>query len=366
MILISTGEASGDAVGAALVREIRKLGYEGEIAAIGGHSLAGTGSQMIEDTRGWAAIGIVQSLRVAPRVWLALQRVKRWLSKTRPSLVIAVDFGAFNVPLCRAAKKVGSRVLYFMPPGSWRRDRQGGSIQEVSDLIATPFEWSAKLLGARWVGHPLLQMTGTIPDDSRDCVALLPGSRVAEVRHTLPVMAEACEEIDFGFRSLAVGCSPSMDPDELQNIWRRSSSKPMEVVEGARELLKKSYAALVCSGTATLEAAITRTPMVILYKVSKLSELEAKLVRFRVDHIGLPNILLGKRVIPELVQNEATPKRIAKELLPLLGDSPQRNAQLGAFQQVVAQLGESDGLTQTARVALELLTQSTRTDDRPS
>lgn len=360
-VLLSSGEASGDFVASRLLREMRALGFQGEAYAVGSVHLKGARAQILADSSRWGALGIYQSLRVAPRVFAEYRRVLHWMRQNKPSLVIGVDFGYFNVRLLREAKRAGAKTLYFMPPGSWRKDRQGRDLPKISDCIATPFPWSAQILqkmGAHveWVGHPVLQIAGEASRDPREGVAVLPGSRRHEVEHNLPSIAHALELLGDAAQPVRLATAPTSDPAVVQSTWNRFTRLPVELRTGpAVETLKRCKAAVVCSGTATLESAVVKTPMVIVYRGDRIMEIEYRIRKPRFDHIGLPSILLDRRVCPELIQRDAAPERIAQELAPLLDESEQREAQLQAFEELRTMLGPSNALTRTAELALGLL-----------
>lgn len=366
MILISAGEASGDSVGAALAEEIRVLRPDCRIVAVGGKRLRGAGAEIVEDSTRWGAIGLVQSLLLVPKVYAAFLRVKRWIKRSKPELIVAIDFGAFNVRLCRFAKAQGCKVLYFMPPGSWRRSSQGQDLKEIADVIATPFKWSAEMLGAEWVGHPLVQMIGEVGTEQRSKLAIMPGSREHEIELLLPIMAQAIDRTDIGDLRPEIVCAPSADAAKLQSVWDQNCSKPATISHSAVATLKASNAGIVCSGTATLEAAICGVPMVIVYKVPWWSELEARIIRFKIQLIGMPNILMGRMAFPELIQHQATAERMSSELSKILSDGEHRNTQLSAMEQLNELLGPQDAVTRTAKLVVGMLTPSTGTAQHPS
>lgn len=360
-VLLSAGEASGDAVGAHLLREMRSLGFTGEAFAVGSTHLKAARARMLCDSSKWGALGIYQSLKVAPRVYADFRKIKAWMKSHRPDLVIGIDFGYLNIRLLKLAKRSGARTLYYMPPGSWRKNKQGKDLPKVADKIATPFEWSAKILreaGAdvEWVGHPIVQMAGEPFPGPRQGVAVLPGSRTHEVRNNLPAIAEALEPIAESVGPIRIALAPTVEGQSVLKLWQRTTDVPIELRAGpAIETLKQCHAAIVCSGTATLEAAVARTPMVIVYRGDKIMELEYRIRRPKFQYIGLPSILLERKVCPELIQWEATPERIGEEIRKLVGDTPERNAQLHAFDELQAVLGPRDSLTRTAEIALSCL-----------
>jgi lipid-A-disaccharide synthase len=362
-VLISTGEASGDAVGARLLEEMRACGFDGRAYAVGSVLLRQAGAEIIADSSTWGALGVYQAVKKAPRLISGGLGVFRWIRKEKPDLLIAIDFGFMNVRACKVAKKVGSKTLYFLPPGSWRRDRAGDDLPKIADRIATQFQWSADLLAKKganveWVGHPVKQMVGDVLSGERNCLAILPGSRRHEIELNLPVMARAVQILESELRGLEVriACAPTADSRWVSSVWNRHCSIPATVTtDGALAALKRAKATIVCSGTATLEAAICKTPMIVVYVLDKLMVVEAKLVRLKFDYIAQPSILLDRLVAPELFYVNATPEKIADALRPLLSDTEIRRKQIADFEEIESLLGPNDAITRAAKMACEML-----------
>lgn len=336
------------------------LRFEG----IGGPTMRGENLTLHADTTRWGAISIAQSLAAVPRVFGGYYRAKSKLRHHPPGLFVPIDFGYANIRLARHAKNNGWKVMYFVPPGSWRRDRQGKDLPAITDAVVTPFEWSAEILNkmgakAHWFGHPIKQLLRdarvAVPAE-RTTVAILPGSRTHEIAENLPVIAEA---LKAGSPPVEFALAPSVDREAFHARWRElAGNRPEDrfTVGDSAGVLSRARAAIVCSGTATLEAALCRCPMVVVYRVSKAMVMEAKLIGFkRPKFIALPNILLDDAVVPELVQDEATPHVIRGYLETLLDDSRERAAQLEAFDRLDEILGSNDAITKAARVGLDLL-----------
>jgi len=328
------------------------------LAAVGGRRLREAGAGLLADSSKWGAVGIVESLFVAPKVYEGYQSAKGVLRISGPGLFIPIDFGYMNIKLAREAKKLGWKVLYFVPPGSWRKDKQGADLPEITDAIVTPFPWSADILkgmgaNAHYFGHPLKEMVArTVYDGPRDAVAILPGSRLHEVARNMDVIAEAVQGMDIKLR---FAVASNLDVSEVERKWEDLGGPEAEFEQDTYKVLKSARAAIVCSGTATLEAALCGCPLVVVYRVSKLMELEFRIRRPKFDFISLPNILLGRAVVPELIQYDASPERIRKELVELLEDSPSRQAQFDGFAELGTQLGDSNCFEDTARLAVELV-----------
>lgn len=362
-VFFSAGEASGDAYGAALLTEMRRQGFNGEAAAVGGRRLASAGARMVANSSRWGAVGILESLKKVLPVYLGYLGAKRELSAGAPGLCVPIDFGYVNVRLARHARRAGWKVLYFSPPGAWRRDRQGKDLPFVADEIVTPFPWSAEILrsmgaSAHFFGHPLKQMIrerlASVPAQDRRGIAVLPGSRLHEIAQNLPIIAAALEDCT---EPVEFGIAPSLDAGELRALWeslssRRSDAFCADDVYGA---LARARVAIVCSGTATLEAALCRCPMVVMYRFGRLAEVELRMRRVRPKYISLPNILLDREVVPELIQQAAVPDRLTAEMNRLLADGPVRAQQLGAFEELDQELGDSDAVTRAAELAIRLL-----------
>lgn len=362
-ILISTGEASGDAIGAALLQQLKQTELMYHVYAIGANNLLAEGAELIINSKKWAALGIYQSLKVAPKIYVDYQVVKRWITTNKPELVIAIDFGYFNIKLLRFAKKNGIKTLYFMPPGSWRRNKQGSDLPMVADMIATPFRWSADILrgmgaNVEWVGHPILQMVGEVKQGERNRICILPGSRTHEIINNTPIIAKGLEILKNELKDLEVVivCAPTIEPDYLSDFWRSLTKISAQVSdEKALHVLQSARAAIVCSGTATLEAAVCKTPMVVVYRGDKIMEWEYRIRKPRFEFIGLPSILLQKPVTPELIQWNATPERVASELLEIVKETPSRHQQLQDFEELIRDLGPNDALTRTANLIMKAL-----------
>jgi lipid-A-disaccharide synthase len=288
--------------------------------------------------------------------------MRRLLSQGEPGLFVPIDFGWVNIRLARLAKARGWKVLYFIPPGSWRRDRQGKDLASVTDAVVTPFPWSRDLLSAggvntHWFGHPLRQLMRDIRpanESGRVGIAVLPGSRKHEIEANLPLIATSLPDLPATF-----ALAPTVDADRFRREWRALAPerKGDQFVQGrAAEVLAKARLALVCSGTATLEAVLCRCPMVVIYRVNRAMAIEAKVINFkRPKFIALPNILLDEAVVPELVQDEAVDRVIDDLLRRLAPDGEARAKQLVAFERLIDQLGPDQAITETARLAARLL-----------
>lgn len=359
-VFISAGEPSGDVVGAELVHELRTLGLH-DIHAIGGPKLKSTGVPIAADSSSWASIGIVQAALAYPRIKRAIAPLFKQVRIQPPDLFIPIDFGYLNIRLARVAKESGSKVLYYMPPGSWRRTRQGKDLAGVTNKVATPFEWSAKILrengcDAEWVGHPVMQMASTAEHSERALFALLPGSRQHEIALNIPLIARALSRMTIPGLEPTLIAAPGVTDQAIDRYWPTDFPKPRVWRDGTIGALMRSRAAIVCSGTATLEAAVCDVPHVVIYQVTALMGLaQWYFVRKNIKFIAMPSILLDKPVVPELIARRGTPTLVAESAQRLVADCPERSQQLADFAEVRRLLGPADSISRTATIAAQML-----------
>lgn len=355
-LFLSAGEASGDAYAAEIINGCKATGGGFDYCAIGGALCKTSGVTMVDDSSRWGAIGILESAKVFFRVAAGYRRARRELRTGAPGIFVPIDFGFFNIRLARKAKAAGWQVLYFIPPGSWRSDRQGDDLKEVADVVVTPFSWSEEILtnnGVRayWFGHPLLQIidkarsqqTGT----ERSNFGILPGSRKHEIENNLKCLAQAtahvADPIEF-----AVATTTTCDT--VREAWIRAGGRSDRLTFTQFDtagVLLRAKAAAVCSGTATLEAALCHCPMVVVYRGSKLMEFEAKLRRAKLKYASLPNILLDRPLLPEFLLWFAEPRAVEPAIIDILTNGKVRDAQLSGFLEIESLLGSRNSIDQT-------------------
>jgi lipid-A-disaccharide synthase len=353
--------------GAHLIEEILKLKKDSpiEIDAIGSKRLRAAGARIVADSSKWGAMGILQSIKVGPRVLLGYLKAKKAMKKGEVGLFVPIDFGGMNMKLARYARQLEWKVLYFMPPGSWRRTSQGEGLAEVTDEVVTPFSWSAGYLNssgvrAHYFGHPLKQIIDQYEErieKDLDRVAILPGSRKHEIKANLRAIAKASKQLPNS-AIVEFALSPNVNRAHVAQMWEKLLKRRVQTIYTQGDtigVLKRARVAVVCSGTATLEAALCGCPMVVIYRLTKMMALEAKLLKIKPTFIALPNIVLNRRVVPELIQEDASPNAIASWLLRLGADGADRVGQLSGFDSVDEALGDYDAITQTAALAYKLM-----------
>lgn len=351
-VVFCAGEASGDQYAAALVRALPKR--PSYIGGIGGRRFLEAGGDLWADSSAWAAVGILESLKVVPRILPARNEFLRRLESMPPGVFVPIDFGYLNVSLARRARELGWKVVYFAPPGSWRRDKQGADLPAVTDAIVTQFSWSQELLwtagaNAFWFGHPLVEMLASKPrleEDARKTIGVLPGSRAHEIEYNLSVIAPAVSDLGC---EIEIAVASSTTAKVVEEIWHRHGGKAAAFIENDTPgVLGRARAAVVCSGTATLEAAIQGAPQVVVYRGSKWMEFEYKLRKPKFDYISLPNILLNRAVLSELIQHDASVENIRGLVSELLPTGGPRSHQLNAYAELADILGPARGISGAA------------------
>ena len=366
-LFISAGEASGDMYGAYLIKEIKKLRPYDDIQmqAIGSTMLRAAGATIVANSSKWGAMGVWQSIKVGPRVMIGYFKAKKAMKKGDTGLFVPIDFGYLNMRLAKFARQQEWKVLYFMPPGSWKRSSQGEGLAEVTDEVVTPFSWSAGYLNsagvnAHFYGHPLKQIIddyGGVAEPDVDRVAVLPGSRKHEIKANIKALAKASLQLP-NETVIEFALAPNVQRQFVATLWEKHLKRRVQPVYTQGDtvgVLKRARVAVVCSGTATLEAALCGCPMVVVYRLTFMMRLEAKLLKIKPQFIALPNIILNRKIVPELIHKDANPNAIASWLLRLGADGNDREAQLVGFDYVDEALGEYHAVTKTGEIAVRLM-----------
>ncbi len=356
-ILIVAGEASADLHAARVLEEIARLRPGVRAFGVGGPRLRAAGLEALAAAEEISVMGLVEVLPRIPRILGILRGLSRAAAERRPRAALLVDLPDFNLRLAARLKRLGIPVVYFVSPTIWAwRPRRAKKIAKVVDrmLCILPFEerfYEGTGVAARFVGHPLAERPAPGPPEryrgelglgaSRTTVALVPGSRPGELRRIFPAMLAAAERIRAGRPDVqfVVPVAPTLRREQLEPYVAAHRTIEVKLVEGrAEEVVGASDAALVKSGTSTLEAALMLRPMVVVYRLSWLSYLVGRLL-VRIAHFALVNILAGREIVPELLQRQASPERMAAEIERLLGDRAARDAQLAGLREVRASLG---------------------------
>ncbi len=375
VIVLSAGEASGDLHGATLSEALRQLWPGITLKGMGGPRMAAAGVDVVADVSQHAVVGTNEALGRIPDLYRAYRRVQSLLSTERPRALVVIDFPEFNLRLARAARRAGVPVVYFIPPQlwAWRRGRIRQMARRINRVLGVlPFEeelYRAAGVPVDFVGHPLLDV---LPldlgreearrrlglDPGETVIGLLPGSRREEVERLLPPMLVAAQRLHTAgvSRHFALALAPTVNADAVTRRVRTAladGGPGVDIVERQTyEVMAAADVVLISSGTATLETALLGTPMVVCYRVSRLTEAVVRLM-VRVRWCSLPNLIAGRAVVPEILQDDLTAHRLAAEALRLIDDPVAATAQRTAFKEVRARLGEPGVAQRAARAVLE-------------
>lgn len=371
--MIIAGEASGDLHGSNLVREVRKLDASIAFYGVGSRRMAEAGVRMLADASEISVVGATEVLTHIREIYRVYSGLKSFLKNERPDLLVLIDFPDFNIMIGAYAKKLGIPVLYYISPQVWAWRR--GRIKKIARLVKAmivvfPFEvelYKKAGVDVRFVGHPLTDVVksgytqaearshfGLVPEART--IALLPGSRKKEITNLLPDMLEAAGLLKKKFPDLQfiLPVAPTLRQDLIREYVDKAGV-PVQIVDGrVYDALRASDAAIVTSGTATLETGLMAVPMVIVYRMSGLSYLIARLI-INVRHVGLVNIVADNRVVPELLQEDATPTNIAHALFGMLSDPAYFSRVRDDLGRIRTRLGESGASARAAAVVLEFV-----------
>lgn len=348
-VFLSAGEASGDLYGAHLVRAIRAKDRGVMITCLGGPRLQRAGAEVLVDNRQLSVVGLFEVGRHAKRIYRAYQKLKQYLLATRPQVVVLIDFPDFNLLLARVARQAGSRVFYYISPQiwAWRKGRVAKIRRLVDEMaVILPFEtdfYASCGMRVAYVGHPLLDLIESSwaagadhgryrPEKAEFLLGLLPGSRPGEVRKLLPLLLDAAELIRERVPAVAfiIPVAISLDPESVQ-AEAAKRKLPLQVVGGdTYAVLRACDLLITASGTVTLEAAILGVPMIIIYQVSGFTYYAGRHL-IRVKQVGLPNLIAGRSVVPELLQEAATATAIAAQAAEFLRHPEQLQRQKKGF-----------------------------------
>ncbi|RPI78083.1 MAG: lipid-A-disaccharide synthase, partial [Desulfobacteraceae bacterium] len=335
--------------------------------------MAEAGVEILASSDKMAVVGLTEIFKKLPAIAGAYFKLKSVLKNTRPDLLILVDYPGFNLQIARLAKKYGIQVLYYITPQvwAWRQGRVKKLAAYVERLaVILPFEedfFREKGLQAQFVGHPLLDQPRPEQnpielrqeldlDPAQPVIALLPGSRYAEVSNLLPIMLQAGRLLKNDFPSLqwVLALAPTIDRAWLQTLLRDAGLSIKIISADTNRALAVADLAFVTSGTATLETALMEVPMVVLYRMSRISFLAAQIV-VRVPFISLTNLVAREKIVPELIQKDATPERLAGEARMILKDPAYKETMTRKLKEIRKKYGEPGCSQKTARMVLEML-----------
>lgn len=370
-ILISAGEASGDIHAAAVTAAIKKINKNVEVFGMGGDALRKAGGEVLFDIKDHGVMGFVEVIRKLPDLFKLRSEFVKIMDERKPDCLVVVDYPGFNMKIAKIAHEKGIPVVSYISPSAWAWHKsRAKKVAKIVDKVAAifPFEYDVyKEAGADtvFVGHPLLDIVkpsmkkeqaeafaGKLP--GRKLILMMPGSRLMEVEKMLPTLLEAAKIIqeempDVDFTMPRAGTIPlHMLEDKI-----RTSGVNVKITEGNNyDLFSVADLALATSGTVTLEAALCGLGSVIVYKTSPITAFIARLV-INIPDIGLPNIVAGRHILPELLQENFTPAKVAQAAMELL--EPERNAKMHEdLAYVKERLGKPGAVNRVAELVLKI------------
>jgi lipid-A-disaccharide synthase len=368
-VLLSAGEASGEQYGALLIEALRARLPQLEAFGVGGERMRSAGCELIVDAREIAVVGLTEVVSSLPRIWRRFHRLLDEVDRRRPDVAVLIDFPGFNLRLAKQLHRRGIPVVYFVSPQLWAW--HSSRVRQVQRwvtkmLVIFPFEqewYRRRGVEAEYVGHPLADLARAAPVPSRDefaaqhgldplkpWIALLPGSRRQEVARIGPRLGLVASLLGDEFEYL-LPVAPTLSPEELApmlsgSFAQRSSQATGEIkrsgahtqaritlTRDAAATLRHARAAVVASGTATVEAALAGVPFVMVYRVAASSWLLGRRL-VRVPHYAMPNLIAGRRVLPELVQDAFTVGQVLAELRTIIPEGPARQEMLQGLEEV--------------------------------
>nr|WP_320048172.1 lipid-A-disaccharide synthase [uncultured Desulfuromonas sp.] len=367
--LIVTGEASGDLHGANLIKAARQQDPELTFCGVGGEKMAAAGCEILIPSSELSVMGLVEVLRHLPRIWRVFQQLKqRLFSDQAPDVVILIDSPDFNLRLAKQAKKAGIPVLYYVSPQvwAWRKGRVKGISAVVDQLAAIfPFEpecYRGYPIDVRYVGHPLLDEASRVADvdeirqryglADRLTIGLFPGSRQNELTYSFPTIVETAAKLRHCYpdANFLVPLAPGVDEQQLSPPLKSVGVEPIFVRDNIYDTAAVCDVVLCVSGTVTLQVALTETPMAILYKAAPLTYAIGKHL-VSVEFIGLPNIVAGKSVVREFIQDDANPQALFEEVQKILSDDQYHQTMKQNLADVRHRMGEPGCSSRVAEMA---------------
>jgi lipid-A-disaccharide synthase len=372
-VLIVAGEASGDLHGAGLIRELKKINPDIEYSGIGGVKLKEEGMNLLFRIDKLAFMGFYEVIKNLGLIKELKKKLINHLNQYKPDLVILIDYPGFNLRFAKEVKKRKIPILYYISPQVWAWGKKRvNTIKKLVDRMVVFFPFEEKLykdagVEVDFIGHPLLDLVKPTlsKEDFRNelqikeneiLIGLLPGSRWQEIEKILPVMVHSGLVLKKRMKNLqiAIGLAPTIDKQKAYDFLKKKNFNIQLLEDLTYDLMSHSDLLLATSGTATLESAISCTPLIVLYKTSPLTYLLAKAL-VKIPHIGMVNIVAGKKIVPEFIQSQAKPEKIAEEMEKILKDEDEYKRIKIELNEVKTRLGEKGAYRRGARIVNQML-----------
>lgn len=371
-LLVVAGEASGDLHGARLLTELRRLVPDLAAFGLGGDEMQAAGLDAVAHSSEISVVGLTEALRVLPRARQVFASLLREVDRRRPALAVLIDFPEFNLRLAKELKRRGVAVAYYISPQvwAWRRGRVK-TIGRLVDRMLVLFPFEADLYHGHGVevvhvGHPLVDEVPPLPQawdrgepgSEPYRLALLPGSRLSEIEALLPTLLATVRRLASTLPiEASIVQAPTISRDLLEEHVELSGLPVRIVAEDRFATIANSHLALCASGTATLEVGLLGTPMIMVYRLASWTYLLAKLM-VRLPDVSLVNLVLGRRIVPELIQGAANPGRIAAEAARLLTDAAAREEMRRGLSQLRERLGRGGASGRAAAEVAAMLAEA--------
>ena len=369
-IFISAGEASGEHYGALLIAALQDRLKDSALATsffgMGGERMKAAGLECVVRSEEMAVMGLTEVIVHLPRIWREYRKLKQAVRDRPPSVAVLIDFPEIHFRLARQLHRLGVPVIFFVSPQLWAwKKKRIRLVQKYIDkmLVIFPFEeafYRERGVEAEFVGHPLAELPPPSVsreefasqnglDPAKTWIGLLPGSRAKEIRDHLPTILQAARELTSGYE-FVIPLAPTLNKAQRDEVRRLVGAHgiglKLRLVENARAVLMHARASVVASGTATVEAALIGNPFVVVYRVSTLTFAIAKRV-VKVPFVAMANLIAGKRIVPELIQDDFTAEKIVQEIEPLLPDGTLRQSMMEELAWVRGLLSPVSQLSQS-------------------
>ncbi len=372
-VMIIAGEASGDSHAAKLVREVKAKNTDITFYGIGGKNMREAGVETLVDSAELAVVGLFEVLAHWNTISGALKKMQHLLRTEPPDLLVLTDYPEFNLRLAKTAKECGIKVLYYISPQVWAwRQKRVYKIRKLVDMMAVifPFEetfYKKYDVPVRFVGHPLVDEIHVsadqknlrnefLLDNEKPVIGLFPGSRHSEIKRLLPIIVDCAKQIikEKPDTQFVVPVASTLKEEDILPYFKDVELDMRIISHRSHDVMSVCDAVITVSGTVTLELALLKKPMVVINKISKLSYFIV-MRTLKLAHIALCNIVANKRVVPELIQNDATVEKISRALLNLLDNTEERNKIITEFDSIEEKLETKAAKTELSDLLIDML-----------
>ena len=372
-VMIIAGEASGDLHAAKLVREVKEKKSDITFYGIAGKNMSDAGVEAIVDSADLAVVGLFEVLAHWNTISAALKKMQHLLRTDPPELLILVDYPDFNLRLAKTAKECGIKVLFYISPQVWAwRQKRVFKIRKLVDMMAVVFPFEETFykkydVPVRFVGHPLVDeihvtkskdelQNEFLLDSDKLTIGLFPGSRHSEIKRLLPIIVSCAQEIikEKPNAQFVVPIASTLTEEDILPHFEGVELDIRMISNRGHDVMEVSDVVITTSGTVTLELALLKKPMVVINKISWFSYFLVSRM-LKIDHIALCNIVAGKRVVPELIQDDATTAKISSTALELIDNSEKRNEIIAEFSSIEEKLTNKETKTDLSDLILDML-----------